>query len=138
MYRNIVQHFRSNSPRLPALFTFSSPLSCSHLMFEDATFDKGRLHSLYPSLLLLLHAHACTLCIGITLTRLALKGGGRLHETFRPSLKPRIRESWLDQMQNKHSPESTRFPSPINRENRVFNRVLNIRANLRGLERLII
>lgn len=133
-----MQHFRSNSPRLPALFTFSSPLSCSHLMFEDATFDKGRLHSLYPSLLLLLHAHACTLCIGITLTRLALKGGGRLHETFRPSLKPRIRESWLDQMQNKHSPESTRFPSPINRENRVFNRVLNIRANLRGLERLII
>lgn len=89
-------------------------------------------------ILLLLHVHACTLCIGITLTRLALKGGGRLHETFRPSLKPRIRESWLDQMQNKHSPESTRFPSPINRENRVFNRVLNIRANLRGLERLII
>lgn len=50
---------------------------------------------------ILLHAHACTLCIGITLTRLALKGGGHLHETFRPSLKARTRESWLDQMQNK-------------------------------------
>lgn len=52
--------------------------------------------------ILLLHVHACTLCIGITLTRLALKGGGHLlHETFRPGLKPRIRESWLDHMQNK-------------------------------------